>query len=441
MEKLLKISTLLLVSILVFLLPEMVFGQIEFTTSPNPVGSGARALGMGGAFIAVADDATAASWNPAGLIQLELPELSLVGAYFKHDEDNFFPDNPEASKKQSASGLDLNYLSASYPFTFLNRNMIVSINYQHLFDFSRDWRFPFQFSQGSIFINSDVDYTQKGQLYAIGAAYAIQITPYVSAGITFNFWDDGLHDNEWHQESIIKGTGTFGGNIPVSFESVSKNDFGFSGFNANIGLLWQINYHLSIGGVLKTHFTAELIHKSYLKTTLLNPETSTIMSQTEQSGDYDEELDMPISYGIGIAYRFSDSFTASLDLYRTEWDDFIHKDSNGIKTSFVSSKLIGESEINATTQIRCGAEYLFIKSNYVVPLRFGMFYDPAPQEISPDKYYGVTLGSGYARGQFVFDAAYQYRWGKDVGESLVKAFEFSQDVREKILYTSLIFHF
>jgi hypothetical protein len=33
-------------------------------------GIGARALGMGGAFVAVADDATAVVWNPAGLAQL-----------------------------------------------------------------------------------------------------------------------------------------------------------------------------------------------------------------------------------------------------------------------------------------------------------------------------------------------------------------------------------
>ena len=44
--------------------------RVEIPSSPNPVGSGARALGMGGAFIAIADDATAASWNPGGLIQL-----------------------------------------------------------------------------------------------------------------------------------------------------------------------------------------------------------------------------------------------------------------------------------------------------------------------------------------------------------------------------------
>jgi len=62
------------------------FQQVGVASSPNPVGSGARAVGMGGAFIGVADDATAASWNPAGLIQLEKPEVSIVGEYFKSAE-------------------------------------------------------------------------------------------------------------------------------------------------------------------------------------------------------------------------------------------------------------------------------------------------------------------------------------------------------------------
>jgi hypothetical protein len=63
------------------------YNRIEFPSSPNPVGSGARALGMGGAFIAVADDATAASWNPGGLIQLERPEISIVYEAFHRVED------------------------------------------------------------------------------------------------------------------------------------------------------------------------------------------------------------------------------------------------------------------------------------------------------------------------------------------------------------------
>jgi hypothetical protein len=44
-------------------------------------GGGARALGMGGAFAAVADDPTATFWNPAGLSRTESRELFLM-----HDE-------------------------------------------------------------------------------------------------------------------------------------------------------------------------------------------------------------------------------------------------------------------------------------------------------------------------------------------------------------------
>ncbi len=40
------------------------------------IGAGARALGMGGTFVAIADDSTAAYWNPAGLAQLEKMEIS-----------------------------------------------------------------------------------------------------------------------------------------------------------------------------------------------------------------------------------------------------------------------------------------------------------------------------------------------------------------------------
>ena len=39
-----------------------------------------------GAFIGVADAATAASWNPAGLVQLEKPEFSIVYGYFNRDQ-------------------------------------------------------------------------------------------------------------------------------------------------------------------------------------------------------------------------------------------------------------------------------------------------------------------------------------------------------------------
>ncbi|RCK80282.1 MAG: hypothetical protein OZSIB_3464 [Candidatus Ozemobacter sibiricus] len=55
------------------------------------MGVGARALGMGSAFTAVADDATAAFWNPAGLALLKKHEASFMHANLTLDRKyNFF---------------------------------------------------------------------------------------------------------------------------------------------------------------------------------------------------------------------------------------------------------------------------------------------------------------------------------------------------------------
>ncbi len=42
------------------------------------IGVGARAIGMGGAFVATANDASTLYWNPAGLINLKRPEIIFV---------------------------------------------------------------------------------------------------------------------------------------------------------------------------------------------------------------------------------------------------------------------------------------------------------------------------------------------------------------------------
>ncbi len=53
------------------------FAIVPFDFGPP----GARSLGMGGTFIALADDATASEANPAGLTKLSRPEFSLHGRY------------------------------------------------------------------------------------------------------------------------------------------------------------------------------------------------------------------------------------------------------------------------------------------------------------------------------------------------------------------------
>ena len=108
--------------------------SLNFATSPSPVGSGARAVGRGTAFIGVADDATAASHNPGGLVQLQRPEVSIVGSYFVRLERQDVTQPDTRVEGQRLDSFDLNYLSAVYPFEILQRTVVVSLNVQRLFD-------------------------------------------------------------------------------------------------------------------------------------------------------------------------------------------------------------------------------------------------------------------------------------------------------------------
>jgi long-subunit fatty acid transport protein len=414
--------------------------RVEIPSSPNPVGSGARALGMGGAFIAIADDATAASWNPGGLIQLEKPEISVVGGYVNRVENNTFQNNPEASGKQSIANYNLNYLSTAYPFRAADRNMIVSLNYQRLYDFNRNWNFNLSMNDPLFTTPVAYQYEQTGALYALGLAYSAEVTPTLSAGVTLNYWGDFINTNKWQQKYSQIGNIDLGG-FPGNFNAGKIETYGFSGWNANLGFLWKMTEHWTLGGVFKTPFTASIDHEVSEDYTVTYPTFPAANTHTVTNTKYSEELRMPMSYGLGLAYRFSDNLTISGDLYRTHWDDFMYKNYQGIKTSPISGKPEGSFDIAKTTCLRLGGEYLVIGDKYVVPLRAGIFYDPAPADGSPDNYYGFSLGSGIAYGRFIFDIAYQFRFGNGVGATQMPDLKFSQDVREHTIYTSLIIHF
>ncbi|MDM8523059.1 outer membrane protein transport protein [Desulfococcaceae bacterium HSG8] len=419
---------------------------MNFASSPNPVGSGARALGMGGAFIGVADDATAASWNPGGLVQLKAPEISFVGNWLHRIEDNTFGGHPEANGAQTISKEDLNYFSVAYPFHLFNRNMIVSLNYQNLYDFTREWSFPIIHESKpdaplKFTSDSNNDYQQNGTLSALGIACSAQIVPNFFFGFTLNLWDDDLSNNKWEENyrfSVLKIT-TWPVISTTNEINHWKDRYLFSGFNFNIGMLWHVTNELTIGMVFKSPFTADVKHER------ITIQEKVVNSQEKEPGishyNFNEKLDMPMSYGLGIAYRFSDEFTVSADIYRTEWQDFILTEQDGTEKSFITGKPAEESDIDPTHQFRMGAEYMFIKSDYTIPLRAGAFYDPVPAEGSPDDYYGVSMGAGIAIGRYLFDIACQYRFGNDVGDSIVQDADFSHYVDEYMVYSSLIIHF
>lgn len=213
-------------------------------SAPLPTGSGARSLGMSGTFVGIADDATAASWNPAGLISLERPEISAVYR-FTANENSHRSTNPDfAVGNDSYSSDGLNYLSAVFPLYFdgLQRNMTLSFNYQEAYNFTqkfsartrdrsesrqsqtasdtfRETQYDFfQFQDGMINslvtsevetritstlrqrttteLDSDLSFDQEGVIDTLTPAFAIEITPKLSFGGALNLYQDSMLGGE-----------------------------------------------------------------------------------------------------------------------------------------------------------------------------------------------------------------------------------------------------
>lgn len=209
-------------------------------SAPLPSGSGARALGLAGAFTAVADDATAASWNPAGLIQLERPEASVM-VRASRERNAYNPDSDSfLAGVNSYDNQNLNYLSCAYPLTLRNRNVVLSLNYQEAYDFNQ--RFTASAREGagptasgstetrtdqetqvehiesaldeevtasvvfttyfttrhtsvlrellSSALISELDFEQQGIIDAVTPALAIEITPRLAVGLALNMYQD-----------------------------------------------------------------------------------------------------------------------------------------------------------------------------------------------------------------------------------------------------------
>jgi hypothetical protein len=400
----------------------------EIPASFNPIGSGARALAMGGAYMSACSDGTAASWNPACLCLLKDYELAVMGSFMYRKEDNSFSKKQVLSNVGRISEWDINYMGAVIPINYFQRYMVLSMNYQQLYDLNREWEF----------INVQKDgidhwkYRQSGALSAIEIAYAIQLNTWLSFGITCNFWDNSLSQNTWKQQSHrIKKE------WPPS-EYHATESYTFKGTNFNLGMIYKIRYNLYVGAIIKTPFQATI---KYQENTISTVYTfKTIVNPFSTAKTY--ELNMPLSYGMGMLYHISDQLHISADLYCTRWDQFFQTDEQGLELFPVTSDPISEVDIDPTVQVRLGAEYLWkYNHDYYIPIRGGAFYDPAPGDQHSDDFWGFTIGSGLTkRHQFSIDVAYQYRHGNDIQTVDLSHLGFSQDVSEHSLVFSLIYY-
>lgn len=448
--------------------------ELEISSSPTPVGSGARAAGMADAFVAVADDATAASWNPAGLVQLERPEISAVGAY-SYLMESFEADYHDEFDSDSHTGaLDLNYLSFAYPLpvTLLGRNVCLSLNYQQKYDFNRS--FSFDLNRSSVtnlgkVINDfqHFDFVQQGGLSAITPAIAVEITRRLSVGASFNFWRSSfLSDNGWEQTIKSRSTTLFGSSVYLSGMRTRERYEDFTGENITLGVLWSPLDRFSLGMRYDSAFTGKA---DYDSDTLFGQMdlSSGLLNVNSEGKKERRKVRFPDSLALGIAWRTNDKFTLSMDVTRTDWNDFFVKTGAGEKRSLVDYSNLNNAwtrtHFKPTYTVRMGWEYVFLpeepeeKLGHLWSVRGGVFFDQEPATDKSDgfrwpgdngsgkadNFYGCALGVGLQLGQRVnLDAAWQLRYGPEVNGDLIRGVNgFEEDVVQQRFLVSTVIYF
>jgi len=312
---------------------------------------GDRAASMGGAFTAVADDASGTYHNPAGLVYGSKDSMSGI-SNSSHFVSNKY-DNAVEGEALEQEGW--RYLINFASYTKRIGKIIYGLSY--LLDDST------VIQQDQEFEN-DFIYTKRGddRTYKYGPSIAFQLGDRLSFGSTFYYFQR-IYEQQTNQ---IKNT-----NDSESTHSF-ENNFGLElGLNLNVGLMWSPADSIALGlQVSKTSFTHTL---DTLQTAIKSAGSDTIVYNKVVDGTPRET---PLETKLGIAW-----FPSSYLLISGNFDYFSIEDENK------------ENVLN----LSLGVEY-FLNEKHVV--RAGIFTnndnDKAPSasttSVEKTDMQGVTLG-------------------------------------------------
>lgn len=376
-------------------------------------GSGARAFGMGGAFLARADDASAASWNPAGLSYLRRPEVSVVmlGSNSLDSRSLFTTATGVTTDLDRRRGGDFDFVSATHPVSLRGFSGAVQVSFQRLLPF--DARRSIERANGTVLIESE------GGFDVLAFAAGVQVSRQVRLGLTINRWTHGFEQRLDRQTAV---------------SSRQFLRFGIRGWNANLGAIWSPVENLNIGAVFKTPFTAAL-QLERQRQDVADLSEPTLGERPDYQFVYnsfssdDGRLELPGAVGLGLSWRARSTLTLSVDYTRTFWSQgrirnyftlaacppfnqcpprSAPKQTNDFFGELRFPSLADQRQSD-TEEIRLGVERVLLLTNAKLPLRAGFFSDRQYFQ-RPDGYAprsaGFTLGAGLIVGPVLFDVAY-----------------------------------
>jgi len=393
-------------AVLLFLVMGMAAeARAQVSGSLTRTGSGARAAGMGNAFIAVADDGTAATWNPAGLAQLRKPELALVvnkgGANLSLDGFRSPDGRFTYTRRRDSAAFDTpEFASLAIPLGLgLPTTLQFGWRRLYLIDNSLDVesrREPTALAAGEPVLSVARTEAGEGSVDVLSVAGAVRLSSRLSFGASWDFWKGGWEYRQGRRETLAGG--------PTQLaEARERNDI--SGDSLNLGLLlhhpqWRMGvvYHSPVLGTLRQS----------------NSVFGLYPGESEIGDPREVPLHFPTSIGFGVSWKPKPHWTLAGDATWDEWRQWTVDLPDAGKVNLFDGRPPAESSTRNTVTLNVGTEWILRRSGHFVPLRVGLSYEPqGPRD--PVLFTGyalklVSLGAGYNSNRFKFDAAIQYGW-------------------------------
>ncbi|MDH3745196.1 MAG: outer membrane protein transport protein, partial [Acidobacteriota bacterium] len=351
----------------------------------------ARSLGLGGAFLGLADDATAAYANPAGLTQLIAPEVSLEVRSWAYT--SLFVESGHAFGEPSGLGIDvveglregaigdstegLSFLS----YAHVTENWAIAIYRHELARFRASLVSEGIFLGTGGFRTSPLRSRLGLEIVGFGAAGAWKVTEKLSVGFGAASYDfdlasmtkrfavepltgdpdiDALRGNRYGPTDFAPKNV-----LQTQAQEGHDNDMGVHG-----GLLWRPSETWSVGAVYRDSPEFDFTG------TFISGPASAEPGQIDTSVGGQGTFHVPDVWGMGVAWRVSDALILTLD-----WD---HVDYSDLNKDGLNMIRVGRSDpenyiVDSGDELHLGFEYVTLGLRYPLAVRLGAWQDPDHQ--------------------------------------------------------------
>jgi long-chain fatty acid transport protein len=375
-----------------------------FANGLNLNGTGAKSDAMGGAFVGLANDFSAAYWNPAGLAQIAKASFSLYGADII----------PAGTWAFAPYGIDACSTPAHYLipglgfFTPLGKKFVVGVYVYAPSGAGAEWD------------GADLANLTEGQAFIWKSKLGIfTISPSVAYKISDKILLGGTVDINYGMLKMDQ---------PFDLGQYSEDLKGWA-VGGTLGLLVKPVKQFSFGVSYKFPFTAKLKGDVTIPMAPLVLGAHPVYPVTTDTDTGTRQATWPMWLAGGIAIKPTDKLTITADVQYTNW-----KKLQTIPVSFENANWeywfgadgpfdrVDELVWKDTFQYRFGAEY-WVSNSFALRAGYYLDQNPGPVEtqniLLPEfKYNWFTAGFGYQSGKLVIDAAIQYGKGGDISVPL-----------------------